>query len=383
MKEQSLATKCVHAGFDNDPQTGAVTPPIYQTSTYAQDGPGKHRGYEYSRTHNPTREALEAKLAALENASHGISFASGCAASTAVMLCLKAGDHIIAMEDGYGGTHRLFTKVLSHFDLAFDFVDLRNSDNLYEAIKSSTSLVWIETPTNPMMSLVDIEAISQICKKKNLTLVVDNTFASPILQNPLDLGADIVTHSTSKYISGHSDVVGGFLATNDKTWHEKLHFVMNSSGSMPGPWDAYLTLRGCKTLELRVKRQVENAKIVAAFLSTQPNVEAVHYPGLESHPQHELAQKQMKDFGGMVSFEIKGALKAANTFMQATKIFTCAESLGGCESLANHPAIMTHAAVPEDHRKKLGIHDGLIRLSIGIESADDLVSDLEQALSQA
>lgn len=380
MTNFKIATRTVHAGFRVDASTGAITPPVYQTSTFAQNGPGKHQGYEYSRSHNPTRDALENKLASLENGKHGISFASGCAATSAVLMCLKAGDHVVAMEDGYGGTHRLFSKIFANFGIHFDFLDLRDPKNLETGLKPHTKLVWVETPTNPMMSLIDIPAIGQICRDKNLTLAVDNTFATPILQNPLDLGADLVIHSTSKYINGHSDVVGGAVITKTAEWNDRIRYVMNSAGGMPGPWDAYLTLRGCKTLKIRVDKQVENAQVIAQYLESHPKIDKVWYPGLKSHPQHELAKKQMRGFGGMVSFEISGGLDAAHQLMSSTEIFTCAESLGGVESLMNHPAIMTHAAVPEDHREKLGIHEGLIRLSVGIEDADDLVGDLKKSL---
>lgn len=381
MSNLKIATRTVHAGFGVDAQTGAVTPPVYQTSTYAQKGPGKHQGYEYSRSHNPTRDALEDKLASLENGKHGISFASGCAAASAIMMCLKSGDHVIAMEDGYGGTHRLFSNIFKNLGIQFDFLDLRNPQILRDGLRPNTKLVWIESPTNPMMSLVDIADLAQICQDKNITLVVDNTFATPIIQNPLDLGADLVVHSTSKYINGHSDVVGGAVITKTDDWNDRIRYTMNSAGGMPGPWDAYLTLRGCKTLKIRVDKQTENAQVIADFLESHPKVNRVWYPGLKSHPQYGLAQKQMRAPGAMVSFEIKGGLDAAHQMMSSTKLFTCAESLGGVESLVNHPGIMTHAAVPEDLRKKLGIHDGLIRLSVGIEDAEDLIDDLKSSLT--
>lgn len=386
MKVPSTArfdTLAIHAGQTPDPTTGAIMTPIFQTSTYVQDGPGEHRGYEYSRTQNPTRTALEDNIAALEGAAHGLAFASGCAATTAIMMCLKAGDHIIASDDLYGGTFRLFDKVMANLGLRFSFVDLTDETALEGAFEDATKMVWVETPTNPMLKLVDIAAVVSAAKKRDVPVVVDNTFATPYLQQPIALGADIVVHSTTKYMGGHSDVVGGAVVTNDKAWADRIHFVQNSTGGIAGPFDSFLVLRGLKTLHVRMQRHVENAMALAKHLDTHPAVEKVIYPGLGSHPQHALAQKQMKGPGGMISFVVKGGLPAATALMKATRVFALAESLGGVESLIEHPAIMTHASVPPENRAALGIDDGLIRLSVGIESIDDLIDDLNTALAAA
>ena len=376
----NFETRVIHSGQKPCPVTGAVMPPVYQTSTYIQKSPGEHTGFEYSRTRNPSRDALAASIAALENGKFGLCFASGCAASSAIMHCLKQGDHVIVAEDVYGGTFRLFDKVFSRAGINFDFIDLSDLENIKKHIKSETKMIWLETPSNPMMMILDIEAICDLAKEKGLSSVVDNTFATPCLQNPLNLGADLVVHSTTKYLGGHSDVVGGAIATSDPKWYEELAFVQNSAGNVPGPWDCFLTLRGIKTLAIRMDRHCQNAKTIAAFLSDHPEVEKVIYPGLESHPGHQLAKKQMKDFGGMLSFVLKGDLDRAKKVLSSFKVFSLAESLGGVESLIEHPAIMTHASIPKDKREELGILDGFIRLSVGIENIDDLIQDLKQAL---
>ena len=364
-----------------DPTTGAIMQPVYQTSTYVQSAPGEHTGYEYSRTQNPTREALEANLAALEGAKFGRAFASGCAATTTVMHLLEEGAHVISGDDVYGGTFRLFDKVLAHRGISFSFVDLTKPGALEEAIRPETRAIWTETPTNPMMKVVDLEAISAVAKARGIRVFTDNTFATPVFQRPLSLGADVVVHSTTKFLNGHSDVVGGFACTNDPELAEQLAFLQNSIGAVPGPWDCWLVLRGTKTLPLRMKQHDQSGRIIAQFLESHPAVERVYYPGLPSHPQHELAKRQMSGFGGMISFVVKGGLPRASAFLKNLKIFALAESLGGVESLAEHPAIMTHASVPADLRAELGIDDGLIRLSVGIESTDDLLGDLQEAFS--
>jgi cystathionine gamma-lyase len=380
MKFDTLA---IHAGQHPDPTTGAIMTPVYLTSTYVQDGPGGHKGYEYSRTKNPTRVALEDCLAALEGAKYGAAFASGCAAADMLMHLLDAGDHVVVSDDVYGGTFRLFDKVFKRQGLNFTFTDLSKVENLEPAITPKTKMVWVETPTNPMLKLVDLAAVADICKKRKLTSVCDNTFMTPYFQRPLDLGFDVVTHSTTKYLNGHSDCVGGFVATNDKAIADRVYFTQNAVGGVPGAFDSFLVLRGVKTLHVRMQRHAENAAKVAAFLSEQPKAGKVNWPGLSSHPQHALAKKQMKGFGGMMTFEIKGGLEAARKFLKTVKVFACAESLGGVESLIEHPAIMTHASVPKENREKLGISDGLIRLSVGIEDASDLIDDLKQALDAA
>lgn len=374
-------TLAIHAGQEPDPTTGAIMTPVYLTSTYVQDGPGKHKGYEYSRTGNPTRTPLEACIAALEGATHGVAFASGCAAASTLMHTLKAGDHVLCGDDLYGGTYRLFADVWSHAGLDFDFVDLTDPDVVLERAKPETKLVWLETPTNPLLKLFDIAAIAERCKSRGLTLVVDNTFCSPILQRPLELGADVVVHSTTKYLNGHSDVVGGVILTSDDALAERLRYLQNAVGAVPGPLDCFLTLRGLKTLHLRIERHCSNAATIAAWLEKQPAVERVIYPGLESHPQHALAKRQMSGFGGMISVVLSGGLPAARTMLERTRLFACAESLGGVESLIEHPAIMTHASVPVAQREALGITDGLVRLSVGVEAVEDLLADLEPSLS--
>jgi cystathionine gamma-lyase len=373
-------TLAIHAGQSPDPTTGAIITPIFQTSTYVQAGPGVHKGYEYSRTQNPTRTALEANLAALEGARYGLCFASGCGAMTTVLLSFQAGDHFIVCDDVYGGTRRLFSKVLSKCGFEFTFVDMTKLENIEKAYTPKTKMVWIETPTNPTLKLIDIEAVSKWAKTKKLKTLVDNTFMSPYLQRPLDLGADITLHSTTKYLGGHSDVVGGFVGTSDEQLYQSIKFNQNSIGAIPGPMDCFLTLRGTKTLAVRMQRHSENARGLSEWLEKHSQVEKVIYPGLKSHPQHELAKKQMKDFGGMLTFIVKGGLEKSRQVLERTRIFACAESLGGVESLIEHPGIMTHASVPAEVRAHLGISDGLIRLSVGIEAFEDLKADLLQAL---
>lgn len=377
-----FATRAIHAGQHPDPTTGAIMTPVYLTSTYVQESPGVHKGWEYSRTHNPTRKAYETCLANLEGGKYGFAFASGCAAATTIMHMLKAGDHVIAMDDMYGGTFRLFDKVFKHSGIDFSFVDMTQPANVKSAIKSSTKMVWLETPTNPTLKLADIREISAIAHEKKLIVTVDNTFMSPFFQKPLELGADMVVHSATKYIGGHSDVVGGVVATNDPDLAEKLQFFSNSLGGVQGAFDSFLALRSLKTLPVRMKAHAENAMKVAEFLSSHPKVEKIIYPGLKSHPQHELAKKQMTGFGGMITFFIKGGLPAARVFLESVKVFALAESLGGVESLIEHPAIMTHASVPIEQRKALGIDDSLIRLSVGIEDVSDLIEDLSQAFNK-
>ncbi|MFT7581620.1 MAG: cystathionine gamma-lyase [Myxococcota bacterium] len=380
-RKDGLGTKAIHAGQEPDPTTGAIMTPIYLTSTYVQESPGVHKGYEYSRTGNPTRTALEACIAALESGTYGLAFASGSAAAATIMHMLEAGDHVICGDDVYGGTFRQFDKVWTRSGLTFDFVDLTDADAILAARRPETKMVWLETPTNPMLKLSDVEAVAERCKREGLTLVVDNTFCTPIGQRPLELGADIVVHSTTKYLNGHSDVVGGAIVTNSADIHAKLAFLQNSVGAIPGPMDCFLTLRGLKTLHVRMARHAHNASALAAWLERQPQVEKVIYPGLESHPQYALAKRQMDNAGGMITAVLKGGLPAASAFLSATRLFACAESLGGVESLVEHPAIMTHASVPPENRAKLGISDGLVRLSVGIEDLDDLRADLAEALA--
>ena len=374
-------TRAIHAGQEPDPSTGAIMTPVYQSSTYVQASPGVHKGYEYSRTQNPTRAALEACIASLEGGAHGLAFASGCAATTTIMHLLKAGDHVVCMDDLYGGTYRLFTRVMSEVGLEFSFADLSDPDALEPLLKPNTKLLWLETPTNPMLKLVDIQALADRAHAHGVQVVVDNTFMSPYFQNPLALGADLVVHSTTKFINGHSDVVGGAVVTNDDALSERLHFLQNSIGAIPGPMDCFFVLRGIKTLGLRMERHAANAARIARFLDDHPGVEQVIYPGLPSHPQHELARRQMSGFGGMITAVLSGGLDDARRMLERTHIFALAESLGGVESLIEHPAIMTHASVPPDVRAELGISDGLIRLSVGVEDIDDLIADLEHALS--
>lgn len=375
-------TKTIHGNQHHDPTTGAVMMPIYQTSTFAQSSPGVHQGYDYSRGANPTRAALEGALASIENGTHGFAFGSGLAATDSVMKLFSPGDHIIAMDDLYGGSYRMFTRIYQRLGLEFDFVDMTNTTNIEEKIKENTKLIWIETPTNPLMKIADIQAIVNLVKGRGILVAVDNTFASPYLQNPLDLGADIVMHSATKYLGGHSDVVAGALVVKDEELAEKIHFQLFAGGGILGPQDSYLVLRGIKTLHVRMQRHCENGRKVAEFLSNHPKIGKVFYPGLESHPNHEIAKKQMRDFGGMVSFNFKsGNREDAVKFLESVKIFTLAESLGGVESLANHPASMTHASIPAEKRAEKGITDDLVRLSVGIEDIEDLIKDLEQALA--
>ena len=374
-------TKVIHGGQHYEKVTGAVMPPVFQTSTYAQITPGTPVGdYEYSRAANPTRQALEDALASIENGARGLAFSSGLAATDCLLRLFKSGDEVIAMDDLYGGTYRLFTRLYKDSGIKFHFVDMTDLEKLQSLINENTKLVWVETPTNPLMKLADIEEIAKITKAKNILFAVDNTFATPYLQKPLDLGADIVMHSATKYLGGHSDVIAGALIIRDKTLGDDLHFKQFATGATLGPMDSFLVLRGIKTLHLRVQRHCENGEKVAAFLSNHPEVEKVYYPGLPDHPFHEIAKKQMSGFGGMVSFTFKSGKKEdAIAFLEKLKVFTLAESLGGVESLANHPALMTHASIPEDKRAEIGITDDLVRLSTGVEDIDDLLADLEQA----
>ena len=381
-QEVDLSTLAVHGGQRPEPVTGAVMPPVVNASTYAQKAPGEHSGFEYSRSQNPTRFALERSLASLEGGRHGLAFGSGCAATTTVMQLLDAGDHVVATDDLYGGTFRLFDKVLSRQGLSFSYVDPQKDGAIEGALTERTKLVWLETPTNPMLKLADIEAAAKLCKARGILLAVDNTFMSPILQQPLALGADLVMHSTTKYVGGHSDVVGGALVTGSDELAERLWFIQNSVGAVPGPNDCYLTLRGIKTLALRMARHCESAGRIATWLQAHPKIESVVYPGLDSHPQHALATRQMKGYGGMISAYLKGDLQAARRMLTSLQVFTLAESLGGVESLIEHPAIMTHASVPKENREALGIADGFIRLSVGIEDPDDLLADLDRALAK-
>lgn len=380
----ALATLAIHGGQSPDPSTGAVMPPIYATSTYAQASPGEHTGFEYSRTQNPTRFAYERCVAALEGGSRGFAFASGMAATATVLELLDSGDHVIAMDDLYGGSYRLFERVRKRSaGLDFSFVDLTDPTAFEAAITPKTKMVWIETPTNPMLKIVDIAAIAAIARKHKLIVVVDNTFASPMLQRPLSMGVDIVIHSATKYLNGHSDMVGGIAVVGaDTELAEQLAFLQNSAGAVQGPFDSFLALRGLKTLHLRMKAHCENAMALAQWLETQPTVSKVVYPGLASHPQHALASTQMTGFGGIISFELKGGAEAARRFCEKTQLFTLAESLGGVESLVNVPALMTHASIPVERRERLGISDGLVRLSVGVEGSDDLKFDLARALHE-
>ena len=376
-------TLAIHAGQEPDPTTGAIMTPVYLTSTYVQAGPGEHKGYEYSRTQNPTRKALQDCLAALEGAKYGLAYASGLAATDNLMHLLNAGDHVVVSDDVYGGTFRIFDKVWKRHGLDFSFVDLSNPDAFAAAITPKTKMVWVESPTNPMLKLIDLARIAETAKKRGILSVCDNTFMTPYFQRPLDLGFDVVTHSTTKYLNGHSDVVGGFACTSHDDLAEKMYFLQNAVGGVSGAMDSFLVLRGVKTLGVRMERHAQNAMKVAEFLASHPKVNKATYPGLTSHPQHALARKQMTGFGGMLTFDIKGGLEAARTFLKTVKVFACAESLGGVESLIEHPAIMTHASVPKETREVLGISDGLIRLSVGIEDAQDLIDDLKQALEVA
>jgi cystathionine gamma-lyase/cystathionine beta-lyase len=381
-KHMKFGTKAIHAGVQPDPSTGAIMTPIYQTSTYVQEAPGVNKGYGYARGKNPTREALQEALAALENGSFCVAFSSGVAATDAVLKLLSPGDEVITGDDLYGGTYRLFTKIYEKFGIKFHFIDLTDANNIPNYINKNTKLIWAETPTNPTMQIIDIAAVSKIAKNHNILMVADNTFASPYLQNPLELGADIVMHSVTKYLGGHSDVVMGALITNSKELHEQLYFILNSSGANPGPMDSFLVLRGIKTLHLRMERHCQNGRKVAEFLRNHPKIEKVYWPGFPDHPNHEIAKKQMRDFGGMISIVLKDP-SIENTFRVASsfKIFSLAESLGGVESLVNHPATMTHASIPKEEREKAGVVDQMLRFSVGVEDIDDLLADLEQALA--
>jgi len=379
-----FGTACIHAGQAPDPSTGAIMTPIYQTSTYVQAAPGRHKGYEYSRTGNPTRTALEANLAALEGATHGVCFSSGLGAMDGVMRLLSAGDHVVTCDDVYGGTYRLFTQIFARYGLEFSFTDMSDPARVRAAIAPHTKLVWLESPTNPLLKVLDIQAIAAVARQAGALVVVDNTFATPYLQQPLALGAHLAVHSLTKYLGGHSDVIGGAVLTNDAQLAERLHYVQNAVGAVPGPMDCFLVLRGTKTLHVRMERHCENAMLVAQYLDAHPAVGRVYYPGLPHHPQHALALRQMRAFGGMVSFRLKDdSLERAAKLCSATRLFALAESLGGVESLIEHPAIMTHASIPKAVRESYGVNDSLIRLSVGIEDADDLVDDLGQALEVA
>ncbi len=382
-KTLNFDSLAIHAGQEPDPTTGAIMTPVYLTSTYVQAGPGEHKGFEYSRTHNPTRNALEACIAALEGAQHGLCYASGLAATDNLMHLLDAGDHVVVGDDVYGGTFRIFDKVWKRSGLSFSFVDLTDVKNFEAAIRPNTKMLWLETPTNPMLKLFDIAALCELARARGILTVVDNTFMSPYFQKPLALGADVVTHSMTKFINGHSDVVGGFTCTSNEAIHQKLRFLQNAVGGVLGPMDSFLVLRGVKTLHVRMERHQENAAKVVEFLAKHPLVERVTWPGMPEHPQHALARRQMTGFGGMLTFVMKGGLERARTFLRSTKLFACAESLGGVESLIEHPAIMTHASVPPENRRALGIHDGFIRLSVGIEHSADLIDDLSQAFDKA
>ncbi len=378
--DAAFATRAIHAGQTPDPTTGAIMMPIYMTSTYVQEGPGVNKGYDYGRSQNPTRFALEANLASLEGAKHGLCFGSGCAATTALLTALDAGDHIVASDDMYGGTFRLFDKVFRRLGMTFTYVDMTDAKNVAAACTDKTKLIWVETPTNPMLKLVDIAAVCKDADARGIPVAVDNTFATPFLQQPLALGATFSVHSSTKYLGGHSDVIGGCIMLSDDAWRDRLYFVQKSTGGVPSPMDCFLLLRSTKTLHVRVQRHVENAVQIAEMLNKHANVEKVYYPGLETHPQHALMKKQMKAPGAMISFVVKGGLDGAKKLLSSTRIFACAESLGGVESLIEHPAIMTHASVPAENRRALGIDDGLIRVSVGIEDIADLKADLEQAL---
>ena len=380
-KELKFNSKTIHGGQQPDAAYGAVMPPIYQTSTYAQTTPGGHKGFEYSRSANPTRTALENSLASIENGQYGLAFASGLSAIDAVIKLLNPGDEVISTNDLYGGSYRLFRQVFEKFGITFHFMGMQSVDAIAEKVNSNTKLIWVETPTNPMMNIIDIKSIAGLAKEKGLLLAVDNTFASPYLQRPLDLGADIVMHSATKYLGGHSDVVVGALVVKDKDLADQLYFIQNASGAVCGPMDSFLTLRGIKTLHVRMQRHCENGKAIAKYLKSHPKIEKVYWPGFEDHPNHEIAKAQMDDFGGMISFIPKGSsFEDAVQIVEKLEVFTLAESLGGVESLAGHPASMTHASIPKEEREKSGVLDSLIRLSVGIEDADDLIADLKQAI---
>ncbi len=373
-------TKVVHAGVEPDPRTGAIMTPIFQTSTYVQKAPNEHQGWDYSRAGNPTRDVLEEAFAALEGAKYGLAFSSGLAAEQAIIQILNPGDHVLVCDDVYGGTGRLFRRLFAKYNLTFDFIDMTSLKNVEASIKANTRMIWVETPTNPLLKVIDIEAVSKIAHKGSALVVVDNTFASPIFQSPFELGADLVVHSTTKYIGGHSDIIGGAVMLNDDKLYEQIKFVQFAGGAVPGPFESFLLLRSIKTLAVRMEKHDSNSAVVARFLSEHSRVKDVFFPGLPSHPQHALAKKQMRGFAGMVSFNLKGSYADVVNFLQKLKVFALAESLGGVESLVNHPEKMTHASVPEEMRKQLGIGPNLIRLSCGIENPDDLIRDLEQAL---
>lgn len=381
ISDKKMATKVIHAGAHPDPSTGAIMTPIYQTSTFVQEAPGKNKGFEYARSQNPTRFALEEALAIIENGKYALAFSSGVAATDAVIKLLEPGDEVIAANDMYGGTYRLFTKVFAKFGIEFKYVDTTNPENVSNAVSSKTKLIWIETPTNPLMNITDIHAISKIARKAGALLCVDNTFASPYFQNPLNFGADIVMHSATKYLGGHSDVIQGALIMNDDQLREKLYFIQKSCGAVPGPMDCFLVLRGIKTLHVRMRQHNENGYMIAQFLRKHPKVGKVYWAGFADHPNHDVAKLQMRGYGGMMSFTlVEDTFEAAKKVLTSTKLFSLAESLGGVESLINHPASMTHASIPREERIKNGLSDGLIRLSVGIEDADDLIEDLKQAI---
>ena len=380
-KKLKFNSRTIHGGQQPDKAYGAVMPPIYQTSTYAQTTPGGHQGYEYSRSANPTRTALEDSLASIENGNYGLAFASGLSAIDAVIKLLSPGDEVVSTNDLYGGSYRLFRQVFEKFGITFHFIGMQDVDKIEEYVNAKTRLIWVETPTNPMMNVIDIKAVAKLAKKYNILLAVDNTFSTPYLQQPLDLGADIVMHSATKYLGGHSDVVVGALVVKDKELADKLYFIQNASGAVCGPMDSFLTLRGIKTLHVRMQRHCENGKAVAEYLSKHPKIEKVYWPGFEDHPNHHIAKSQMRDFGGMISFITKGSnYDEAIKIVEKLRVFTLAESLGGVESLAGHPASMTHASIPKEEREKSGVVDALIRLSVGIEDKEDLIADLEQAI---
>jgi len=380
--KHKFGTRAIHAGADPDPSTGAIMTPIFQTSTYVQESPGTNKGYGYARGKNPTRDALQKNIAALEGGKHCVCFSSGMGATDAVMRMLRPGDEVITGDDLYGGSYRMFTKIYENYGIKFHFINLTDANNIKKYINANTKLIWAETPTNPTMQIIDIEACSKIAKENNLILAVDNTFASPYLQNPLSLGADIVMHSVTKYLGGHSDVVMGALVMNDDKLHEQIYFILNSCGANPGPMDCFLVMRGIKTLHLRMERHCFNGRKIAEFLKTHPRIEKIYWPGFTDHPNHEIAKKQMRDFGGMISIVLKGA-SLEDTFKIASsfKVFSLAESLGGVESLINHPVTMTHASIPKAERDKAGVVDSLLRLSVGVEDVEDLIEDLKQALA--
>ena len=376
-----IATKFIHAGMEPDPSTGAIMTPIYQTSTYVQEAPGKHKGYEYARSQNPTRKALEDAYAVIENGQFGLAFSSGVAATDAVIKLLVPGDEVIAGSDMYGGTYRIFTKIFANFGIKFHYVDMQDVQNIRNVMNEKTRLIWTETPTNPLMNITDIAAVAAMARERKVLVCVDNTFASPYLQNPLDLGADIVLHSATKYLGGHSDVIQGCLVMNDADLRERLYFIQKSCGAVPGPMDCFLVLRGIKTLHVRMKQHCENGRHIAHWLRNHPKVGKVYWCGFEDHPGYQVAKRQMRDFGGMMSFTLKDdSVETARRVLSSTKLFSLAESLGGVESLINHPASMTHASIPREERIKNGLTDSLIRLSVGIEDAEDLVEDLRQAI---